>query len=283
MNPITLYTDVADFRSYTDGLQADTTLSQLAPSIRTAASDIKAVITAAVFDVIAAYTTASTDAEKEGKELLKAAIASGAMHKYMIFDAVKKNGSDSSLYKYQVDEIKQHHIEAYYRSMDELLSWLDTNNTTGSYNTSDQYSDRQALPLKSAAEFDKYYGIGGSGFFFHKIQYILKSIWEYKVKGLVGSSDDEKILELGKRILAYRTMAAAVLQFDATELPRSIRWDAKNEHASGSDMPERERLAQQLLSQAESWEKSLQVLTHNSGAAITSDQNREENKFYATL
>lgn len=282
MDPTTIFTDISDFRAYTNGLQADTSYAQLKPSIRTVAADIKEKITPAVFEAVASFGSDASDDQKAGKELLKTALASGTMAKYAIFDSVKKNGSEASLYKYQLDEIKAHHAEAFARAMDDLLDWLDANTDTGNYSESPEYADRQSLPIRNAAEFDRYFGIGRSSYFFSKIIYLMRSVWLGKVKALVGDSEDETVIDLGKRILAYRTMAAAVLQFDLTELPRSIRWDSGNEHASGSAMQDRDRLASQFISQAEGWEKNLQVRT-STATAMVSDQNAEENKYYAML
>lgn len=284
MDPITIYTDVVDFRTYTEGLTADTTLAQLAPSIRTVASDINAVITKAAFEEIAGYGTEATDLQKDMKTALKTALANGAMYKYQIFSSTKKNGSDASLYKYQHEEIKDHYVEAYSRAMDELLNLLDEGETgISAYRESAVYLERLDLPLKNAREFDRYYGIGGSSFFFHKILFLIRSTWQYSVKPLMVrfTSEDTEAMELARRILAYRVIAQAVMQFDKSELPRCIRWDYNHEYTKDSDMQSRDKLAAQLLSQVHAWETSLDaMLKASSGAAIASDQNSEDNKFY---
>ena len=177
MDPMTIYTDVNDFRGYTEGLTADTTLAQLAPSVRTVASDIRSVITKDTFDAIAAYGSEASDAQQEAKSLLKTALANGAMHRYQIFSSTKKNGSDASLYKYQHEELKEHYIEAYSRAMDELLDYLDTTDASdqaaAAYRASSVFQERQDLPLKNAREFDRYYGIG------HCSAYQLEGQWYF--------------------------------------------------------------------------------------------------------
>lgn len=291
MKPTDIFNDIAAFREYTEGLYPDTTYSQLAPSIRTVAADIKSVITPAVFDAIASFTPSQEEgadnSTEEALEILRTALANGSMAKYAIFAAVKKNGSDASIYKYQHEELKDHYIEAYARAMDELLDWLDAHDEIGSadakWKDSEEYKTRQALPVRNAAEFDRYYGIGRSSFFFSKVLFLVRNIWEYKVKAMLGSSDDEKAVELAKHILVYRVMAAAVMQFDVTELPRSIRWDYNHEYTKGTDMQDRDKLASQLLGQAEAWEKSLQIRLHSADKPMADDLNREENKFFASL
>ncbi len=140
MKPTDLFTDLSDFQAYTDGLVADTTYEQLAPSIRTVVLSVMPLITANVYVALAGATpqkpaqepaqepgqeqaqepvqesvqepsqegeetAVSDEILLEGKELLKTAVAAGAMLKYQIFSSVKKNGSDAALYKYQHEEI----------------------------------------------------------------------------------------------------------------------------------------------------------------------------------
>ena len=106
-----LFSSITDFRSYAEGLQADTTYAQLMPSIRSAGAEIIKIITAGAYIAISAGTayiiknesgeaTGDTIPEtdiQEAKELLKTAVATRALYAYQIFNTVKKNGSDASL------------------------------------------------------------------------------------------------------------------------------------------------------------------------------------------
>ena len=185
MKPTDLFSNLSDFQTYTDGLVADTTYAQLAPSIRTVVLSVMPLITANVYVALAQAAAfpnqnegkteeeiAANEILLEGKELLKTAVAAGAMLKYQIFSSVKKNGSDASLYKYQHEEIKDSYAEAYWLAMDRLLDFLDDNPKIGDYDQTTEYTDRQALPVKTGREFDRYYGIGGSAFFFHKVLFL---------------------------------------------------------------------------------------------------------------
>ena len=137
MNPTALFKDIADFRKYCDGLQADTEYRQLLPSIRSTAAAISGIIGG---KTLLAISELSED--NEGLEHLKTAVATGTLYRYQIFDSVKKNGSDASMYKYQHEEIKEHHISAHWLAMDELLTWLDSKPETGGYNESKTYRER---------------------------------------------------------------------------------------------------------------------------------------------
>ena len=176
MKPTDLFTDLTDFQKYTDGLTPDTTYAQLSPSITTVVNTILLpMVTASVYVALAgaaAPEEGDTEEEKaaketalEGKELLKTAVAAGAMLQYQIFASVKKNGSEASLYKYQHEEIKDHYREALWGAMDQLLELLDANPSIGDFKETNEYKERQLLPVKNAREFDRYYGIGASSFF----------------------------------------------------------------------------------------------------------------------
>ena len=273
-----LFADFGDFSKYVDGLTADTTYDQLTASINTVGMDIIKIITADAYIAIA-------ESEDDCKDLLKTAMAAGTMLKYQIFNSVKKNGSEASMYKYQHEELKEHYASAYWKAMDALLDWLDANPETGGYSDTLEYRDRQQLPVKSASEFNRYYGIDNSALFFSKVLFLLRHCWYGKIKTMVGAhQDDETIMEHAKTALCYMTMAKAVMQFDATELPRSIRWDFNHEYTRGSQMQDRDRLYRELNAQAEAELSSLQNLIKLATSdAIRHNQNKEDNKFYSTL
>ena len=76
MNPTSIFKDIADFRKYCDGLQADTEYRQLLPSIRSTASAISGIIGERTLLAISELPEGS-----DGREALKTAIASGSPRK----------------------------------------------------------------------------------------------------------------------------------------------------------------------------------------------------------
>ena len=278
MNPTALFSDIADFRKYCDGLQADTEYRQLLPSIRSTASAISQIIGKRTLLAIS-----ELDDSCEGLDLLKTAIATGTLYRYHIFDSVKKNGSDASLYKYQYEEIKEHHICAHWIAMDSLLSWLDENPSVGAYNETKTYLNRQELPVKSAEEFDYYYGIDRSAYFFSKVQFLMRSVWQHKIKPMVSGLDiDAELQDMINRCLCYQVVAEAVMKFDVTELPRSIRYDYNHEYSKGSSMQSRDKLYGDLMSQVAAWNESIENLVQiqKGATAINMNTNNEDDKFY---
>ena len=294
MKAIDLFTGLDDFIRYADGLLPDTTYEQLAPSIRAVTLDIMDLITAEVYIVLSGVGD-DGDPLYEGLEFLKSAVATGTLYKYAIFATVKRNGAENSLYKYQHEEIKQHHIDAYWKAMDRLLAWLDSHaenvkwpDRDGgecSFMNTDIYKERQLLPIRSADEFDYYFGIDKSSFFFSKIQYLIRTVWQMKILPVIRNSKDETVLDLAKRSLCYQVMAKAVMQFDVTELPRSVRYDFNHEDTKGTSMQTRENLYAQLMADVDGWTRSIEnIMKVSSGSAsVQSNYNDEKNKHYTIL
>ena len=278
MNPTALFKDIADFRKYCDGLQADTEYRQLLPSIRSTVATISGIIGGRTVLAISELQEGN-----EGLEHLKTAVATGTLYRYQIFDSVKKNGSDASMYKYQHEEIKEHHISAHWLAMDELLTWLDSNPETGGYNESKTYRERQELPIKNAEEFDYYYGIDRSAYFFSKVQFLIRSVWQHKIKPMIsGLEVNEELQDMINRSLCYQVVAEAVMKFDVTELPRSIRYDYNHEYTRGTSMQNRDKLYGDLMSQVSAWNESIENLVQiqRGATAINMNINDENNKFY---
>ncbi len=279
MKSVELYSDIADFRNYVNGLEADTSFNQLKTSIKAAARQVVSVITSSVYDAIADMGQGA-----EALELLKSAVASCAMYQYQIFASVKKNKTDGSLYKYQHEEIKEHHINSYWLTMDELLEWLDENNETGDYKDTDIYKDREELPIRNAREFDSYYGIDASSYFYSKILFLIKSIWRNSLRPMLPEQweDDKTLADKVKRTLCYYTVAEAVIKFDVTELPRSIRYDFNHEYTKGTSPQTRDKLHADLMSDVKIWTQQISNLVKASSGttAIQQNINKEKNKFY---
>ena len=274
-----LFADLADFRNYAEGLQNDTTYSQLMPAIRAAGAEVSAIITAGAYVAIAS----AADME-EPLELLRTAVATLALYKYQIFSSVKKNGSDASLYKYQHEELKDFYIDAHWKAVDALLDWLDAHPETGGYDRTPAYADRQALPVRNAVQFDRYFGIGRSSYFFSKVQYLIRQCWEKILPKVKAFQEDDVIMEHARRALCYQVVARVVMQFDVTEFPRSLRFDYNHEYTRGSSVQDRERLYLQLTGTADGELEAIDTaIRMQTAAALEEDRNAEGNKFFATL
>lgn len=272
-----IFPNLGEFQQYSDGMVADTTIGQLLPSIRASIRDINEYIPKDVFDAILGGD------EGEPLELLKSAIASGASFKYQIFASAKKNGSDASMYKYQHEEVKAHHLESYWASLDALLDWLDAHSESYGWDATATFKDREQLPVRSASEFDKYFGIGNSSHFYFKALYLIRQNWS-DIASVLPSGASDQMLELAKQALCYKVMAHAVMQFDITELPRSVRYDDSHEYSKASQPQQRTSLYNQFISRYNSLMQSIDRMKASaSGASSIGTSQTEDQKYYTTL
>lgn len=272
-----IFPNLGEFQQFSDGMVADTTIGQLLPSIRASIRDINEYIPKDVFDAIL------DGDEGEPLELLKSAIASGASFKYQIFASAKKNGSDASMYKYQHEEVKAHHLESYWASLDALLDWLDAHSESYGWDATATFKDREQLPVRSASEFDKYFGIGNSSHFYFKVLYLIRQNWS-DIAAVLPSGASDQMLELAKQALCYKVMAHAVMQFDITELPRSVRYDDSHEYSKATQPQQRTSLYNQFISRYNSLMQSIDRMKASaSGASSIGTSQTEDQKYYTTL
>lgn len=110
---------------------------------------------------------------------------------------------------------------------------------------SDNYIDSKNILFESHKDFNKYYGINNSAYFFVKVRYILTEVIEEEVSPMLEEFDslqkelhqneisatNIKLLKIIKKAVAYRVMANAIMRFSYYELPRAIRFDLDNEHS----------------------------------------------------
>lgn len=286
MTKIDIFEGLKDFSQYAPGIGADTSFEQLGTHIRVTTSEIWDHITVDVYMALrSAPPENATDAQKEalaeGLQLLKTAIAAGTMVKRQIFATVDRAGTESSLYKYQHEELKQHYREAYWTAIDDLIEWLLKNKDVGNYNQSSICKDIESLPLKSAEEFDRYFQIGRSSYFFSRVRYLIRSKWDI-VRKITDTSSQEQ-MELARKAVCYMVMADVVLTFDVTEWPKSIRYDFNHEYSKGSSTQSRQILARNFLDEAQAATSAISDLAAGTAGAGLQNFNKESNKHVTML
>lgn len=277
-----MFTDIEDFGRYVQGLEMSITLEALYPSITQAEDVFNKAVGAELLEELLQETKIA--------ERVKSAIANYAMYRYLIFWSASKNNTSQSLYKYQYEAIRNEYISIFWSSMDAIFAWLDSEKPekwTSSYN----YKIREQLPVKSAVEFDRYFQIDKSSYFFSKIQFIMKKIMDDEILPRIQalSSPGEKIMEKVNRVLCYHTMAQAVMLFDVLELPPSIRVDIAHEYTKESSLIQaREKIKSILMSDVEKYYSDLEaevknIVNKEASLVVLGNMNEEENNFYATL
>jgi len=274
-----IFLSMDEFRKYAPGVEATLLEETIYPSFSVARKKITTVIDKAVYDAVIASS------ETDPKEYLKLALANYTCHEYEIFVAVSKNASDGKMYKYQIEDIKEKHLSMFWTGMDDLLTWLDDHLDTGDWKATKQYKERQELPLKNASEFSYYFNINNSGYFFSRVIFLIREIHEDTILPRIpdfGAASD-KIKQMAMRALCYGVMARAVLIFDITELPESIRKDVAHEFTkSGSEVQSREKLYNVFTSKAEEYYQALDIALKDASGVLTTtvNHNKEEDKFY---
>ena len=286
MTKTDIFEDLRDFTRYAPGIGADTSFDQLATHIRVITSEVWDYITVPVYMALRSEAPAdATDEQKaalsEGLELLKTAIASGTLMKHQIFATVNKAGTEASLYKYQHEELKAHYRDAYWTAIDELVEWLQKNRAVGGYADSDLCKELESLPLKSAEEFDRYFQIGRSSYFFSRVRYLIRAKWERIRKNV--KEEDPAQMEMARKAVCYLVMADVVMTFDVTEWPRAIRYDFNHEYSKGSSTQSRQALAATFLEEAKAAENGIADLNAGKTGAGLQNFNKESNKHFTIL
>ena len=275
-----MFTDIDDLSQYVQGFERSLTLEALAPSIMQAKAELKKSLRVDILDKLLQEGAISGT--------VKSAVANYAMYRYLIFWAPSKNNTNQSLYKYQYEAMKEEYISIYWCAMDGIFDWLDESSLED-WKKSPLYTQRQNSIIKSAIEFDQYFQINASEYFFSKVQFLMHKVMEDEIKPRLKSlpNPSEKVLEKAKRVLVYHTMAQAVMLFDVTELPKSIRNDVAHEFTKESSLMQvREKIKNTLMADVEKYYKALETeVKSNRGMAIkvAANLNEEGNNFYATL
>lgn len=278
-----IFSDTDELRIYVQGVDGTMSLETLQPAFTLARKAVVDTVGETVFNALAEEQSAPV------YEAIRMAIANYTMFKHLIFWSTSRGNTDQQIYKYQYEEIKDEYITQFWAAMDTILLWLDGNPETGGYNQSELYKERQAMPVRDALEFDRYYGIDRSPYFYSKVLFLMRKIVQENIlprTGDLSKIEDTSLLERIRRCLCWHVMAEAVMKFDLTELPRSTRWDLTHEFAkTGSQMQVREKLYANLMSEVNAWytdiEEAVRLMKGPSDRVANS--NEERNKFYATL
>lgn len=278
-----IFSDTDELRRYVQGVDGTMSLETLQPAFTLARKAVVDTVGETVFNALAEEQSAPV------YEAIRMAIANYTMFKHLIFWSTSRGNTDQQIYKYQYEEIKDEYITQFWAAMDTILLCLDGNPETGGYNQSELYKERQAMPVRDALEFDRYYGIDRSPYFYSKVLFLMRKIVQENIlprTGDLSKIEDTSLLERIRRCLCWHVMAEAVMKFDLTELPRSTRWDLTHEFTkTGSQMQVREKLYANLMSEVNAWYTDIEeaVRLMKGPSDRVANTNEESNKFYATL
>ena len=145
----------------------------------------------------------------------------------------------------------------------------------------DLCKELESLPLKSAEEFDRYFQIGRSSYFFSRVRYLIRAKWERIRKNV--KEEDPAQMEMARKAVCYLVMADVVMTFDVTEWPRAIRYDFNHEYSKGSSTQSRQNLAKTFLEEAKAAEAAIADLNAGTTGTGLQNFNKESNKHFTML
>ena len=272
----------SDIRDLVPGTDATLDERTIRPYLQPAQKAVATIIGEAVFRTV----TQMSDTELLGN--LKAAIANRLMYDYKLFETIQKRQTkQADVYKYELEAMQNTYLGFYFDALDSLIKGLnDMAEPLPEWIDSPANKARAGLLIRDADEFNGYYGIDGSDYFFFASVFLQRKVIDKHLTAFPINDLPEEMLRRVKSATATLTVAYALRQFDITMLPKSIRnasADGAYRQAS-SEQSTMYELSDYLFSQAESeLERILFDLNKPAAGAdinSTNNLNKPENKFF---
>lgn len=228
-----LFNYTSDLREFAPQMPTDGSIENFEPHFRPQQQKLENIIGKETFDKLVTYFKSegfdATSVTGKAVVLLRASLANLTAIPYFIFEASQRNNTQNNLYRYQEDQQIETYLENAWTELNYLLNHLESNTTDFSeFTETEQYKIRQALFIKNAKEFKRYYGVVDSAYFFNNTVFIIEEVQNDEIakrfKDFITVEDATAKFNIGKAIV-YETLSRACKQLDYTELPRGIRND----------------------------------------------------------
>lgn len=219
-----LLANISAYKQYAIGVEASTTIDNLRPSFINARKAVIQVLTKKIYDKVAAK-----ESDTEEFKMLSGALANLTMYNYKVFESVSKRINESKdIYKYELDAMRREYINAFYTYIDSLIELLEGGDTPDTdWKETPLYIEKGSLMVKTLVEFEKYYPIDSSYYFFYRSIYLQKEVLELDiVPALKSETLAADIKSKVSRAVVFLTVAKAVKRLDVGELPSCIRTSA---------------------------------------------------------
>ncbi|MDR2685069.1 MAG: hypothetical protein LBB53_06780 [Prevotellaceae bacterium] len=174
---------------------------------------------------------------------------------------VKKSDTETTIFKYQQDQLENKLIADGWFWLNQLLALLNANaELFPDWNNSTQQQELADLPV-ALADFEKWVGVRDEVFMLFA-RWIIREVWNECVLSRIDKEtieDKEKFVvrEQAARALCYDVMARACQRLAYHCLPEPIRLDINNEmgknHAAQADKHIREKVANIFAAKAQSY------------------------------
>ncbi len=213
-----LFEAIDEIQKFAPGVDSNLSLKSLFPVHATAKQKVADLITTPIWDKVKEDTSLCP--------FLKMAMANLTMYNNLIFYNIGKNAGEGKLYKYQYEDLKELYTNNYHTGMNGLIEGLDSSSIE-EWKATQFFKDRDGLIIKNHKDFDRFYQIDGSSYFFSKIVYLLREVQRDdiipRIKDVAILAEDPSLAEKVMSAIVYGVMAKAIRRFDFNEFPKSLR------------------------------------------------------------
>ena len=206
-----IFQDVADFRKCAPGISAQLEFDELNSSAISAKKRITDIITTGIWDQLQTKTDSIN-------KTLRIAYANLIMHHPIVFNIVSMRISGGAdVYKSELETMRRQYIDNYFNAMDSLIKELSHNNEHSPlWEATDHFKMIDKLQLKTASQFNNFYGIDMSYlFFFRSVSLQREILIEEGMAGIFERAEGkEQLIEKLHFSLSKMVVALALLRFD---------------------------------------------------------------------
>lgn len=307
---------ITDFFPSTDilqqfvrGIDGSTIIDQFAPLYRQASKKLVNIIGLPTYNKLKNHI-ATPPAETDEKlnsavEYTRAVLANWLAVPWFILDSQQRNATDKKLYRYQEDQTLELYLENAWAELDLLIELFESDTTKFSeFAETLTSAERAKFYLRTAATFDKYFGIDNSSYFYYRVIGIMKEVQEEEIFSRIKDEkyqpdfepeeeeeeeENDKIPWLIRKAIAFETVARAAQRFDYSELPKGLRSDIGKEISASGNKSELgsikdaiyTRLHSKAIEYLEKIETALTIAaTTDSIPVIPTEVNSINKKFY---
>jgi hypothetical protein len=307
------FANTAAIKVFIRGIDINTGIDSFAPMYRHAAKKFVKLVGSDTYDMLAAHIKTPPDPAVpilgQAVEYTRGTLANMLALPWFAFDAASRN-KDGNVYRYQENDIKEAYLENAWAEFDELINLMEADIAKAAADESqtpyvtpfadfadmELFKEREKLYITSAGEFDKYYGINNSSYFYFSAIFIQQEVERETIYTRVktrpvDNTDNADLLYLIRKAIAFETVARACQRFDYTELPLNLRNDSGKEIGASVNRNEMgsikdtlySRLHAKALEYYGSIDLKMKIASSTTTPELPTEVNDETKKFYLSL
>lgn len=200
----------------------------------------------------------------------------------------KKNNDETTIYKYQQDELSNNLINSAWFWIGKLIDYMETlPEVFPEWAKSKQKTEIDSLPI-TINDFNKWVGVNNN-YFLIKTRWMIRETWMDHVEPRFGNQIPKDIIDKISRAVVYSVMDLACRRMAYADLPETIRKDIDNEQSkTNKDKAQdriREIVSRQFSEKAIRYWKEIDIhiqSTKNVGQRLnmSTPEITEDDKFY---